>query len=84
LLKNIISVWALVVPLSLLAGWGCKLLVEYLFTEKVYLPKLLVSGSLFTIFFMLMVLLFDPEIRNTVKDLKDKFMTGRFYKLKRA
>lgn len=84
LLKNIISVWALVVPLSLLAGWGCKLLVEYLFSEKVYLPKLLVSGSLFTIFFMLMVLLFDPEIRNTVKDLKDKFMTGRFYKLKRA
>lgn len=84
LLKNIMSVWALVVPLSLLAGWGCKLLVEYLFPEKVYLPKLLVSGSLFTIFFMLMVLLFDPEIRNTVKDLKDKFMTGRFYKLKRA
>jgi O-antigen/teichoic acid export membrane protein len=84
LLKNIMSVWALVVPLSLLAGWGCKLLVEYLFSEKVYLPKLLVSGSLFTIFFMLMVLLFDPEIRNTVKDLKDKFMTGRFYKLKRA
>ncbi len=80
----LLSVWALVVPLSLLAGWGCKLLVEYLFSEKVYLPKLLVSGSLFTIFFMLMVLLFDPEIRNTVKDLKDKFMTGRFYKLKRA
>jgi O-antigen/teichoic acid export membrane protein len=85
LLKSIISSWILIVPLSLLAGWGCKMLVEHLFSDQVYLPKLLVAGSLFTIFFMLVVLLFDTEIRNTVKDLKDKFLASAFfYKLKRA
>ncbi len=82
LIKNIFSVWIFIVPTSLLAGWGLKMLVSRLFSENIYLLKLLVSGSLFTIFFMLMVLLFDPEIRNTVKDLKDKLLVGPFYKLK--
>ncbi len=82
LIKNLFSTWIIIVPLSLLAGWGCKLLVAYLFAENIYLLKLLVSASLFTIFFILAVLLLDSEIRNTIKDLKDKLLTGPFYKMK--
>lgn len=76
LIKNIFSIWVIIVPISLLAGWGCKVLVKHLFAKNIYLLKLLVSASLFTIIFMLMVLLFDKEIRNTIKDLKEKFLTG--------
>ncbi|MVN23445.1 lipopolysaccharide biosynthesis protein [Mucilaginibacter arboris] len=82
LIKNLFSVWIIIVPLSLLVGLGCKLLVGHLFAENIYLLKLLVSASIFTIFFILLVLLFDIEIRNTIKDLKDKFLVSPFYKLK--
>jgi len=82
LLKNILSKWIIVVPLCLLAGWGCKLLVAHLFAENIYLLKLLVSASVFTAFFVLMVLLFDAETRNIVNNLKEKFLTGPFYKMK--
>ena len=82
LIKNIFGVWLLIVPLSLLACLGCKLLVGRLFAENIYLLKLLVSASLFTIVFMLMIFIFDSEIRNTIKDLKGRFLIGPFYKLK--
>lgn len=74
LVKSIFGVWMLIIPLSLALGWGCKLLVGHLFAENIYLFKLLVSASLFTIVFMLMVFLFDAEIRNTIKNLIDKFL----------
>lgn len=82
LIKSIFGSWIIIVPISLLAGYGCKLLVGRLFAENIYLFKLLVSGSLFTIIFMFTMFIFDADIRNTIKNLKERFLIGPFYKLK--
>lgn len=81
LVKNILSMWMIVIPLGFLAGWGCNALADHLFTEKQYIQKLLVSGSLFTILFLIMLLMADREVRNAVKFLRDKFMVSSLYKM---
>lgn len=84
LIKNVLSKWSLIVPLCLLAAWSSKLLVERIFAENIYLLKILLSASLFTIFFVSFVLLIDGEIRTTIKTLKEKFFIGSFFKMKGA
>lgn len=76
LLKSILKTWVVVVPFSLLFVLGSRLLANYLFAENLYLPKLIVSGVLFAISFILILLVFDSEMRNTVKQLKDKFISN--------
>lgn len=83
-IRNIFGIWIIIVPLSVLVGWACNLLTNHLFAANIYLLKLLVSGFIFTAFFLLIVLLFDKEMRDTFKDLKDKFLVGPFYKTKGA
>lgn len=84
LLKNILSIWLLLVPCCLLAGWGCNVLVHQLFAETLYLPKLILSSALFIVCFILFLLLFDSEMRNIAKSLKDKFLLNPLVKLIRA
>lgn len=82
LVKNILGLWILIIPLNLLIGFGCKSFVNYLFTENQYLPKILVSGVLFSFLFLMLLLLVDGEIRKVVRQIKDKLMPGSFYKVK--
>ena len=83
-IKNIFGIWIIIVPLCLLVGWGCNLLTNHLFAPNIYLLKLLVSGSIFTVFFCLVVLLFDKQMRDIFNDLKSKFLIGPFYKFKKS
>lgn len=80
LLKTISRALVVIVPLCLLIGFACRLLSNYLFIETMYLPRLLLSVALFTTSFFLILLIFDNEIRYTVKQLKDKFILSAFYK----
>ncbi|MEP7142920.1 MAG: MATE family efflux transporter [Ferruginibacter sp.] len=84
LVKNILKIWVILIPISLVAGWGCKSLVEWLFEENQYLAKLLVSGSLFTIFFCIVLLLADAGLRNAFRQLTTKFILAPFHKVIRA
>ncbi|MEJ7768279.1 MAG: MATE family efflux transporter [Chitinophagaceae bacterium] len=84
LLKGILNLWSIILPCGLLIGWGCRRLVDSIFSEHMHLPKLLVSGTLFTISFMLLLLLVDSELRSTLRLLKDKFITTSFLILMRT
>jgi hypothetical protein len=72
-----------VIPVGAMMVWGCKELVQYLFSETMYIPKLMVSAGIFTISFFVLLLLVDGEIRDIVKLLKDKFILTPYYKLRK-
>jgi hypothetical protein len=84
LLKNILSMWVIIVPLAALAGWACKGLVENIFAENEYIPKLVVSGGLFCVTFIALLLLFDDVIRGSIKVLRNKIIISPFYKILKA
>ncbi|MEO5892282.1 MAG: MATE family efflux transporter [Ferruginibacter sp.] len=81
LVKNILNLWLLIIPVGLLIGWGCKQLVDHLFAVNQYLPKLLVSGSLFTILFMSALIITDGEIRKLLRYVKGKIILSPLYKM---
>lgn len=80
LLKNVVSTWMLIVPFSLLAGWGCNWVVHQVFGNGVNIQRLLVSGGLFTVCFLLSLLLFDPAMRNAIKRLRDRWVLAPLLK----
>jgi hypothetical protein len=49
-----------------------------------YFAKLLVNGGIFTLFFLVLLLLVDVPLRTKAKILSGKFITLPFVKLKRA
>lgn len=84
LLKGILNLWAIILPVGVLLGWACHQLVEHIFSEHMYLLKLIVSGTVFSISFMLLLILVDSELRDTLKLLKNKFILTPVYKMIRT
>lgn len=84
LIKGTLHLWSIVVPIGIMLVWGCKMLVQHLFEETMYIPKLIVSAGIFTSFFILLLMAVDVEIRDTVKLLKEKFILIPYYKLRKV
>ncbi len=80
--KNILGKWLLIIPLFLLAAAGCKMLMQHLFYENQYLPKLILGSFLFSIFFLMLIMLTDGAVRIALKELRDRFVPGVFYRKK--
>ncbi len=72
LIVNSIKQWSVVIPLSAIAVWGCQHIVNSLIKADLYLPKIIINSTLFVGFFLLLLIIADKEIKNLVKQLKDK------------
>jgi hypothetical protein len=73
-----------ILPAAALGGWGITQLVNALLPATMYFAKLLVNGGIFTLFFLVLLLLVDVPLRTKAKILSGKFITLPFAKLKRA
>ena len=84
LIKSTLNLWAIVFPVGAMLVWGCKELVQHIFSDTLYIPKLIVSAGTFTIGFLVLLLLVDSEIRELLKLLKEKFILTPYYKLRKV
>lgn len=82
LLKTSVSPWAIIIPLSIVAGLGCKNLVDKLMPANMYFSKLVVNSGLFTLFFICLVLIVDSAFRNIIKQTLNKYVLPLIYKFR--
>jgi hypothetical protein len=83
LLKTSLSLWVVIVPVSILAGWGCKTLTDHLLGANMYFAKLLTNGGMFTFFFIVLILLVDKDWRNKARQLTSRFVFAPVTKMMR-
>lgn len=76
--------WALVIPCGALAGWGIGRMVERLLPANMYFGKLLVNGSIFTLFFGIVLLLGDVTMRQWWRGLMSRYVLAPIHKFKKA
>ncbi|MEJ7767202.1 MAG: hypothetical protein WKF89_05290 [Chitinophagaceae bacterium] len=74
LLKSSVIPWAIIIPISLLAGYGVKKLVEHLVPVNMYFTKLIINTGFFTLFFICLVLLADRQFREIIKKVLHKYI----------
>lgn len=84
LIKSTLQLWSVVIPAGMLLVWGCKMLAQYLFSDTMYIPKIIISAGVFTTLFILILLLVDGEMREMARFVKEKFIVTPFYKLRKA
>ncbi len=72
LIVNSLKHWLMVIPLSALAVWGFPYLVNGLLRPDLYLSKILINSTMFVLFFALLLLITDKEIRNLIKQFTAK------------
>lgn len=80
--KTCARLWLIIVPSSFVAGWGLKLLVEDFVPDQMYFFKLLSNSALFTIFFILLVLLVDNNMHKALKAVLNNVAVSVFKKPK--
>jgi O-antigen/teichoic acid export membrane protein len=68
-MKRSLGLWAIIIPLSALAGWGFSLLFNIVIPEPMYIIKILLNGTSFTFFFIALVLLVDKGLRADVTQM---------------
>ena len=69
LIRKMLGLWAVLIPVMFLLGYGCTYLTNSWLIGELYILKLLVNGGLFTICFALVILTIDKEARGTIKKL---------------
>lgn len=72
MVRRSLTLWAIIVAVSLPVIWGCRELLERILSANMYFSKLLVGSTIFTIFFFGFLLLIDKEVRQMVKEIKNK------------
>jgi len=65
-MRRSLALWAVVIPIAALAGWGLSLLVNMVIPETMYIIKILVNGFGFTVFYGGLILLLDSNLRSDV------------------
>lgn len=77
-LTDIAKRWSLIIPLSILAGWMFNYAIVLLIPQEMKLITLLINGICFTLFYLIMVLTSDHEIRGQVIKLLPVKLTQGF------
>ena len=79
-LKKSVLTWIAVIILCSLACWGCLLFINKFIPVQMHLSKLLIGSTLFTMFFISVMLVLDKEIWGMTMDLKNKLIYNSFTK----
>ncbi len=72
MVRRSLTMWAIIISVSGFVIWGCRALTNKILSPNMYFSKLLVDGSVFSIFFLLFLLLIDGEVRTMLKETKTK------------
>ncbi len=74
MIRRSLTLWAIIISVSALVIWGCKVLTNRLLSPTMYFSKLLVDCTLFSVFFLLFLLAIDGEVRTMLKETKNKVL----------
>lgn len=80
LIRSTLQRWAVIIPISALGGWSFKFLIDKLLPATMYFGKLITVSGLFFIFFIVLILLVDNGLRNSVKQTRSRILLHPFYK----
>ena len=84
LFTGLASTWVFILPAAFAGGWGLSQLTNSLLLPTQYFAKLLVNGGVFTLFFLLLLLIVDRPFRTKAMAVSGKYISLPFAKLKRA
>ncbi len=80
LIRSTLKLWVVIIPLSALGGWCFEKLLNGLLPTTMYFGKLMINSGLFFIFFIVLILIVDSDLRNSLKDTRDRIFVHPFYK----
>ena len=79
LVKSLLPSWSIILPVSFFGGWGLKILLERLMPDSMNFINLITHSALFTIFFMILVLVVDSTMNKSFKKVIGKISISPFY-----
>jgi len=80
LLKTFVVRCLLVGSLSGLVGWQLKLLVDKVIPAEMFFNKLLVNSAMFSLFYIILVLIIDREFRNLLIKYTNRYVISKVFK----
>lgn len=69
LIRQMLGLWVIIIPVTILAGFGCHYLVSTMIQEDLYIIKLLLNGVLFTVCFGALIIRIDQQAFRSLKAL---------------
>ena len=67
LIKKVVKLCVIIIPVCIALTWLLHSFVEKQIPEKMYLVKMVISTGIFTLFFLLLILVLDSSLRNILK-----------------
>jgi O-antigen/teichoic acid export membrane protein len=80
LMSRSLILWAVVIPVSALGGWGFSVLYNTVVPEQMHIIKILLNGGSFAVFFAGLILMLDQELRNDVTSMLSSVFKINFNK----
>jgi O-antigen/teichoic acid export membrane protein len=80
LMNRSLLLWAMIIPVSALGGWGFNVLYNTVIPQQMYIVKILLNGVSFTLFFGALILLLDQALRTDVTSMLSSVFKIKFNK----
>jgi O-antigen/teichoic acid export membrane protein len=81
LVKDLFSKWLIIVPASLLVFWFCREIANSWLPANFHLYKVVLAGGIFTVSFVLLLLLADAYILEMARKLRDRYLLTPYNKI---
>jgi len=79
-MRRSLKLWAVIIPVSVLAGWGFSYVYNIVIPPDMHIIKILLNGISFTVFFTALILLLDQTLRNDVMAMLNSVFKINFNK----
>lgn len=80
LMGRSLILWAVIIPVSALGGWGFSVLYNIVVPEQMHIIKILLNGGSFAVFFTILILTVDQALRNDVTSVLSSVFKINFNK----
>lgn len=80
LMGRSLILWAVIIPVSALGGWGFSVLYNIVVPEQMHIIKILLNGGSFAVFFTILILMVDQALRNDVTSVLSSVFKINFNK----
>lgn len=79
-LKGTLFKWLVIIPLSLLFGYGFNSLLSNMLSPDMIFAQIIITTVAFSIFFILMLLMMDADLRSNIKLFRNKILFNPIFK----
>lgn len=68
-MRHSLMLWLVIIPIAALGGWGFSYLFNAVIPAQMYIIKILLNGTSFTVFFAALILILDQNLRTDVTQM---------------